>query len=242
MVQASWEDVPHLTTEQKESLRNSYPEYQRDARTKGIPQLGAGAIYPVPESEILIDPFNIPPYWPRGYGMDVGWNRTACVWGAVDRETSPPTIYLYSEHYRGHAEPSVHAAAIRNRGEWMRGAIDPASRGRGQKDGDQLWQNYLDLGLHLAKAINAREAGIFEVWQALSQGRLKIFRTLQAWLAEYRLYRRDEHGEIIKENDHLMDATRYFMTTMEQVIGIDPGYLTKMGHTTGVVSDYNPFA
>lgn len=242
LIQASWEDVPHLSEEAKAALRASYPEYQRDARTKGIPQLGAGAIYPVPESEILIDPFDIPPYWPRGYGLDVGWNRTAAVFGAVDRETTPATIYLYSEHYRGHAEPSVHAAAIHNRGAWMRGAIDPAARGRGQKDGDQLWQSYMDLGLHIVKAINAREAGIFEVWQALSQGRLKVFRTLQAWLAEYRLYRRDEHGEIVKENDHLMDATRYLVMTLEQIAGVDPNYLSKMGHNPGVVSEYDPFA
>jgi hypothetical protein len=26
---------------------------------------------------------------------------------------------------------------------------------------------------------------------------------------EYRLYRRDEKGRIVKANDHLMDATRY---------------------------------
>ena len=28
----------------------------------------------------------------------------------------------------------------------------------------------------------------------MSTGRLKVFRTLQSWLAEYRLYRRDEKG------------------------------------------------
>lgn len=242
VVQASWEDVPHLSEEAKATLRASYPPYQLDARTKGIPQLGSGAIYPVGESDIVIDPIEIPPYWPRGYGLDVGWNRTAAIWGAIDRETSPATVYLYSEHYRGHAEPSVHAAAIRNRGDWMRGTIDPAARGRMQKDGEQLWQNYLDLGLHLHKALNAREAGIFLVWQALSQGRLKVFKTLQAWLAEYRLYRRDEHGDVVKDNDHLMDATRYLIMMLDQVVSVDPSYLRKLGHKTGVVSDYDPLA
>ena len=50
-------------------------------------------------------------------GNAVSWrSREAvqfCLWGALNRETD--TLYLYSEHYRGEAEPSVHAAAIRAR-------------------------------------------------------------------------------------------------------------------------------
>jgi len=48
-----------------------------------------------------------------------------------------------------------------------------------------------------------------EVLDRLSTGRLKIFSTLQHTLGEIRLYRRDEKGRIVKENDHLMDALRY---------------------------------
>ena len=66
----------------KKDLYASIPPYQRDARSKGIPQLGSGAIYPVRESEIVRKPFEIPRYWPRCYALDVGWNRTAAVWGA----------------------------------------------------------------------------------------------------------------------------------------------------------------
>jgi len=206
---ATWDDAPHLSQEEKAELWDSIPPYQRDARSKGIPQLGSGAIYPVPESEFLVDPFDLPDYWPRIYGMDVGWNRTAVIWGAFDRESS--TVYLYSEHYRGHAEPSVHADAVRARGDWIPGAIDPAARGRGQRDGEQLWQNYKDLGLHIFKADNAVEAGIMNVFQRLSGGRIKVFRNLGSWLGEYRIYRRDEKGKIVKDNDHLMDATRYML-------------------------------
>src|SRR5215510_12414120 len=117
VVMAGWDDVPHLDEQTKQDLYASIPPYQRDARSKGIPQLGSGAIYPVPESDILVDPFEIPVYWPRAYGFDVGWNRTAAIWAAHDRDTD--TAYLYNEHYRGQAEPSVHAEAIKARGAWM---------------------------------------------------------------------------------------------------------------------------
>jgi phage terminase large subunit-like protein len=209
VIMAGWDDVPHLSESAKAELLSAIPPFQRDARTKGIPQLGAGAIYPVPESDILVDPFPIPDYWPRVFALDVGWNRTAVPWGAWDRESD--IVYLYSEHYRGQAEPAVHSEAIRARGEWIPGVFDPAARGRSQIDGQQVLQKYKDLGLDLEAAVNAVEAGIYEVWSRLSTGRLKVFKTMGQWLQEFRLYRRDEKGRIVKDNDHLMDATRYLI-------------------------------
>lgn len=209
LVQAGWDDVPHLDADTKRELLASTQPYLRDARSKGIPSLGAGAIYPVEESAITVEPFAIPAYWRRAYGLDVGWNRTAAIWGAIDPNTD--TVYLYAEHYRGQAEPSVHATALRARGEWIPGVIDPASRGRSQRDGQQLIQNYSDLGLKLSLADNAIDAGIDDVWMRLATGRLKVFRTCLNWLAEYRLYRRDEKGKIVKANDHLMDGSRYLI-------------------------------
>lgn len=228
VTQAGWDDVPHLTATMKSDMLASIPPYMRDARSKGIPQLGSGAIYPVPESEIVVDPFQIPSYWTRSYGLDVGWNRTAAVFGAHDRETD--TAYLYAEHYRGQAEPSIHAAAIRAvAGDWMQGVVDPASRGRGQRDGEQLLQNYQDLGLLLSLADNGVEAGLFAVWQRLSTGRLKVFRTLQNFLAEYRKYRRDEKGAVVKKDDHAMDAGRYYVVSGLNVATLMPDYIGKSG-------------
>lgn len=204
-----WDHVPHLSEESKAKLLASYPPHERDARSKGIPQLGSGAIYPVPESEIIVPDFEIPAHWPRVYGMDVGWNRTAAIWGAWNREND--CVYLYGEHYRGQAEPSIHAQAIRARGDWIPGVSDPAALGRSQIDGSQLLQTYKDLGLDLEVAFNGVESGIYEVWQRLSTGRLKVFKTCTNWLSEFRLYRRDDKGRVVKENDHLMDATRYLI-------------------------------
>ena len=214
VVMATWDDAPHLGEKEKDEMLASIPAYQRDARTKGIPQLGSGAIYPVPESEIVVKAFNLPEYWPRVYALDVGWKKTAAVWGAIDRNSG--VIYLYSEYYQGHAEPSVHAAAIRARGDWIPGVIDPAARGRGQRDGQALMDNYIDLGLDLATADNSVEAGIHNTWQRLSGGSLKVFDTLHNWLGEYRIYRRDDSGKIVKQNDHLMDCTRYLVQGIDR--------------------------
>lgn len=220
IVQCGWDDVPHLDEQIKLEMLAKLPPHQRDARTKGVPALGAGAIYPVPESDITVDAFQIPPHWPRAYGMDVGWNRTAAVWAAHDLEND--VVYLYSEHYRGQAEPTIHAEAIRSRGVWINGAIDPASRGRSQIDGEQLLQKYRDLGLNITEASNAVESGLYEVWLRLSTSRLKAFKSLSNWLGEYRIYRRDDKGRVVKENDHLMDATRYLIVSGLNLAGVEP--------------------
>lgn len=220
VVMATWDDVPHLDERTKEMLYASYMPYQRDARTRGVPALGSGAIYPVPESDIVIPDFAMPAHWPRAYGMDVGWNRTAAIWGAFDRETQ--TGYLYSQHYRGEAEPVVHAEAIKSRGVWIPGAIDPASRGRGQNDGDRLLEMYCGLGLDLSLADNAVESGIYDVWTILSAGKLKVLASCADWLTEYRLYRRDDKGRIVKKNDHLMDCTRYLIKTGRELAKCKP--------------------
>jgi hypothetical protein len=211
-----WDDVPHLSEAEKARLLAATPPYLRDARSKGIPRIGAGAIYPVALDEAVCDDFALPGHWPRGYGLDVGWRSTAAAWGAWDRDND--IIYCFREYKRGEAEPAVHTAAIKAPGAELMGAIDPASRGRSQVDGKTLMREYEDCGLRLAKAKNAVEAGLFEVYNRLTTGRLKIFRSLTMMQAELRLYRRDDHGRVVKENDHLMDALRYLVATREDVL------------------------
>ena len=216
IISATWDDAPHLGEEEKEELFNTLPPHQREARSKGVPSLGSGAIYPVLEQEFVIDPVAIPPHWNLGYGFDVGWNNTAACWGALDRDTD--TLYIYADYKEGKKEPAVHAAAIKGRGDWIRGAIDPASSGRAQKDGEQLIQLYKQQGLKLIKADNTVEAGIFDVYERLTTGRLKVFSTCTKLLEEYRLYRRDEKGRIVKRDDHIMDAWRYLVRTLQSTV------------------------
>lgn len=205
----TWDDVPHLDEATRKELWDSIPPHQRDARARGIPALGSGVIYPVAEDSYVVEPFKIPEWWPRAYALDVGWNRTAAVWGAWNREND--TVYIYDEYYVAEAPPQVHADAIKGRGVWMPGVIDPAARGRSQRDGVALMGEYQSLGLDVMPANNEVEAGIFAVYRRLVSGRLKVFSSCTNLRSERRLYRRDEKGKIVKERDHLMDAERYLI-------------------------------
>jgi phage terminase large subunit-like protein len=210
---ATWDDAPHLTENDKAEMMKAYPPHQRDARMRGIPSLGSGAIYPVPESEFTVEPFPISKHWKHVYGMDVGWNNTAAVFAATDPESG--IVYITSDYKRGQAEPSIHASAItaRARGTGKPGVIDPASKGRSQHDGEQIISIYRQLGLNLTEADNGVEAGLYACWEMFSTGRLKVFRSCLALLEEYRIYRRDEKGRVVKDNDHIMDALRYLVVS-----------------------------
>ncbi|MGO9255776.1 MAG: hypothetical protein ACLQU1_05680 [Bryobacteraceae bacterium] len=129
----------------------------------------------------------------------------AAIWGAHDPQSD--VLYLWSEYY-GEADPAIHAAAIRARGEWIPGLIDPEANGRDRKDGGQLIQIYQKLGLKLQYQDNPSESGILEVGQRIRSGRLKVFASLQEYLAERRRYRRHENGQVVKDRDNLQDATR----------------------------------
>jgi hypothetical protein len=63
------------------------------------------------------------------------------------------------------------------------------------------------------RSASRRETGIQTVWEMLSQGQLKVFASCVNFFSEYRLYRRDARGMIVKKNDHLMDCLRYLIMT-----------------------------
>lgn len=210
---ATWQDVPHLSDEAKAEYLMSVPMFQRKARSQGIPELGRGVVYPVAIEDLMIPDFPVPKTWKRAYGLDVGWNCTAGVFIAYDLERD--RMFVYDVYKRGEVEPGIHVQAIRQRGStadgrlWLHGVLDPAARGRSQADGKKLLDIYRGLGLSLSLANNAVESGITEVWTRLSSGRLKVFQSCAEWFAEFSNYHRKEGGVIVKENDHLMDATRY---------------------------------
>lgn len=220
MINFTWDDAPHLTEQDKAELLDSIPPHMRAARSKGIPSLGSGAIFPVPEDDITVADFQVPEYWPKVYGMDVGWNCTGVVWVAWDRDHD--IVYVTNVYKRGQAEPDVHAAAIKRRGKWIPGVADPAAWGSSQKDGSKLMEEYMELGLDLSDAENTVEAGLFEVYKRMTTGRFKVFKSCVDWFDEFRIYRRDKNGKVVKENDHLMDPTRYVIMSGLDIAKTEP--------------------
>ncbi len=210
MVNAGWDDVPHLDPTTKAMLIATTPPFQRDARTKGIPQLGSGAVYGFPESELIIPDHALGAHVAHCFGMDAGGGAkpTAAVWLA-DERVQGGRVTLYAEYKRESPEVAIHLAGMKARGDWIPGVGDAAALIVTEHDAEQLINVYKRGGLDLVLADKAVESGVQAVWELISAGRFKVFASCTQWLREFRMYQRDEKGRIKKVNDHLMDATRY---------------------------------
>ena len=52
------------------------------------------------------------------------------------------------------------------------------------------------------------ETGLMDMLDRMQTGRFKVFKHLNDWWEEFRLYHRKD-GRVVKEGDDLMSATRY---------------------------------
>jgi phage terminase large subunit-like protein len=210
----TWDDVPHLSEESKRELLASYPEYQRKARSLGIPELGQGAVWPVDTTSFSIAPMEIPKHWNRVGAMDFGWkDPTAMLWAAIDPESD--TWYIYSEHYFSEKPPLFHAEAIKTRsraaGFDIPMVCDPSGGGLNPNDGRQMRLIYeKDYNIPLIPANNSIEPGISTVLERFNAGKIKVFNNLPNFFSEFRAYQRDKKGKPCG-NDHLMDTLRYLI-------------------------------
>jgi phage terminase large subunit-like protein len=208
VIVAGWKDAPWLSEDDQKQMLEATPAHQQEAASTGLPGIGGGSVFTVPLQEVVIKDFPIPDHWKHIIGMDVGWNNTGAVRVVENPETGQ--CYAIAEHKRGEVEPVVHASKIKAWGEWIPVEIDPASKGRNQNDGKQLFHIYRKEGLRLMEADNAVEAGIMKLYQMFSNGTLKIFMSCIELQKEFCTYTRNaDTGKIVKKNDHLIDALRY---------------------------------
>jgi len=115
------DDVEHYSDEEKKKIIASYPPHEAEARVKGIPVLGSGRVFPVPEGSLAIDHRDFPSHWPRIGGLDFGYDHPmAAVELVWDRDTD--TVYVSRTYRVSQASPIVHAAALRAWGKELRWA------------------------------------------------------------------------------------------------------------------------
>jgi hypothetical protein len=213
LVMAGWDHAPHLSEKTKRELLASTPAHLRDARSKGIPALGSGAIFPVAEEQIRVSPFPIPPHWPQINGLDFGWTHpTAAASIAWDRDAD--CIYVTKVYRRSEAPPVIHAAAVKAWGDWIPVAW-PHDGNNDTAAGEALARQYKQHGLPMLNEHatheaggNSVEAGLMEMLDRMETGRWKVFSTCDQWFEEYRLYHRKD-GKIVKVIDDTLSASRY---------------------------------
>lgn len=253
LVRMEIEEALHIPAEERQAIIDSYPPHERAARTRGIPKLGAGRVFPISEELIACDPIEIPAWWERLIGMDFGWDHpTAAVWLAINPGSS--TVYVTDEYKHSEETPIVHASAIRTKSGaikndtmWMRVAWPHDAHK--QEGGIPMALQYEAQGVNMLPGHAqwpdgsiSLEPGIMLMLDMMKTGRLKVFRTCTMWFDEFRTYHRKivkgEGSKVVKRNDDLMSATRYGIMMLGQA-RTEPEERV-MPATTGM--DYEPLA
>jgi len=209
------EDAEHYSPEERAKIIASYPAHEREARTKGIPSLGSGLIFPIIEEEIVIDPIPIPYHWVQIGGLDFGWDHpTSAVKLAWDRDND--VVYVTNTYRKREATPVIHAAAVKPWGDWLPWAW-PHDGNNDMAAGENLASQYGAQGLSMLSeratfedGSNSVEAGLMEMLDRMQTGRWKVFSNCTEWLEERRLYHRKD-GKVVKERDDTLSASRYAM-------------------------------
>lgn len=221
IMNATWDDAPHIKGKVKEQLLAAMPKHEREMRSKGIPVMGSGLVYPVSEDDIMIAPMEIPDHWVRIGGLDFGYDHPTA-WVAIAWDRDADVVYIYDCYTKKGETPIPIASDIKHRG----GAEYPCAWPHDglvhdKTSGATLSQMYAEEGLQMLpekfsnppdpvtnKSNNSVEAGLMHILDRMKSGRLKVFSNLLPIIEELRMYHRKE-GRIVKKFDDALDAMRY---------------------------------
>lgn len=217
IVNATWDDVPHLDPKMKAELIASYPDHEIQARTKGVPMMGEGMVFAVPEDEIKCDPFQIPKHWAQICGIDFGIDHpAAAAWLAFDRDKD--ILYVTSTYKKANETAVYHAAKINSMGKWIPVAWPHDGMNREKSGGQPLADSYREHGVNMlsrsARYENDKggsqpaEPVVYEILERMRTGRFKVFSTCGEWFEEYRSYHR-KNGVIVNIRDDVLKASFY---------------------------------
>ena len=215
LVQFTIMDAEHYTAKEKQIIIDGYPEHERQARAEGIPILGSGRIFPVPEEDIKehhID--TIPAHWRRINGLDFGWDHPqAGVQIAYDSDND--VIHVVRGVKLRQAIPAEMALSVKKWGEWVPTAWPHDGYQHDKGSGKALAEQYRESGINMLYEHATHEqggigveAGIMDMIERMRSGRFKVDESLTEWFEEFRLYHR-KNGKIVKLHDDIISATRY---------------------------------
>lgn len=242
MVLMGIEDALHIDADEREMIISGYAKHEREARTLGIPMLGSGKVFDVPQSDITVEPFPVPEYWPRLNGIDFGYgdHPTGMCHTAWDRDHD--CLYLVQAVKDERPLPAMHVSTMRPWGERCPVAW-PHDGHRQWGDSLPLVDTYRKEGAKMLaqhatfkQGGNSTEAAVNDLYNRMTSGRFKAFRNLDTFWHEFSTYHRKD-GLLVKKNDDVLSAL--FKCVMMLRFARAPSSESRL--PTKAVSEYDPF-
>ena len=252
LTQATWDDAPHMTPDTIEQKLKSLSPHEREMRSKGVPLMGSGLIFPIPDEDIMCDPFQIPNHYAQIIGVDFGWDHPfAAVKIAHDRENDK--FYVTDCFREKNLLIPIAADRVRRMGGDRIPVVWPHDGMQHDKNsGKPLAELFREhhLMMHIDPFTNPPqpgqkegqggqgvEVGLLDMYTAMEEGRFKVFSTLHDWFEEKRIYHRkviNNRVDIVKKRDDLMSATRYAKMMIRHAITMLPMNIKRTTHSTGL--------
>jgi len=206
---------------------SQWPIEIQETRIKGHFASFLGAVYKTFNRRIhVIEPFKIPPDWPRYRVIDWGFNNPfCCLWMARDKDSR---WYVYAEHYAPQQTLAYHAKQIKQISGKDRYRLTWADHEAQER------HEFKQLGIRTMAAKKDVHLGIEAVQAALKvQGdgrpRVQIFNTCRNTIKEMGGYKwaegtetKEARDEPLELNDHTCDCIRYGIYGVEH-----KGYFSK---------------
>ncbi len=244
---ATWNDAPHLLEADKARLRSSYRQHERDARSEGIPMMGEGAVFPVTDEQITVQPFKIPDHWARIKGCDFGIDHPAA--GAEiawDREEGTDVIYVIDCYRKANELPPYHAAWFNKSNKMVPVSWPHDGMNREKTGGKILADAYRDHGVNMLSK-SARypkvpgeltdkggpqpvEPIVDEVLERMVTGRFRVFANLSDVFEEKRSYHRKD-GIIVAKRDDILKAIFYAVMMKRYAVPLSALKRAPLSHT-----------
>ena len=246
----TWDDAPHLSDKIKAEFLANTPEHQRDARSKGIPALGTGAVYKVAQSEYRCEAIPIPDHYRRIAGIDFGIDHpAAAVWIAHDADAD--VVYVYDCYRASGQTPVYHAERLKSAGKYIPVAWPADGLQRGKADGVPLSEQYRKHGVNMTELSarfaddkgggQSREASVGDILERMRTGKLKVFANCTDLLEELRMLHRDDNGKIKPVRDDLESAMRYALMCLRWAVSKRQSDIP-MQHQAADLHTYDPLA
>lgn len=236
-VRVSWDDLPEydpwgdpfFLKRDREQLLRDYLPHERDARTRGIPVMGTGAVFPLldwPTYKSSDVDFDTMPHLERVISLDLGLINDATVISFMARDTRENVIYLHRQVVikgRTEALPDNYIQYLMDRNTYGTPiALPPdASRpGVYTLTSESVRETFEAHGLNVirnpifnppdaqGRTTNNKAYGINLMRQAMEKGQFKIHESCREFLDEAGSYYIDERGKF-SDPDDCIDSARY---------------------------------
>jgi len=197
------DNIDHLPDDYIADILDALPEKQKARFRDGLWVKAEGVVYEKFEETMILDEDGLPDTFDRyAAGQDFGLNITNVKVGFVGR-----SVYVTADHGAYNMTTQTFNEELTSRG-WYADCFptycDPAGGERIQE---------ITGGV---KANNAVEPGIDYLNAKIERGEFFVSARCAGVLSEIWDYCRDDDGQIVKVNDHYMDALRYAVFSAAQ--------------------------